>query len=132
MQARLTMVVVVLTSSMMAGTLPDGATLSRMLIGTRQGSRHSTQYRPDGTWIMDPENYGLLLGQNTHGNWHIKDGKLVETWRFRGESSDSSTVDQIIELTRHTLKFRSLSQDGPGRPEGLVLPSGVYTLKRVN
>jgi hypothetical protein len=69
MQARLTMGVVVLTSSMMAGTLPDGATLSRMLIGTRQGSRHSTQYRPDGTWIMDPENYGLLLGQNTHGNW---------------------------------------------------------------
>jgi hypothetical protein len=128
---RLAVVVAVLTSSVVAGTLPDDATLSRLLIGTWQDSRHSTEYRPDGTWIVDPQNYDLLRGQNTHGKWHIKDGKLIETWRFRGESSDSSTVDQIIELTRHTLKFRTLSQDGPGRPEGLVLPSGVYTLKRV-
>lgn len=81
--------------------------------------------------MMDPQNYQLLGGQNTHGKWRIENGRLIETWRFLGQTSDSITVDEIIELTNTTLKIRTLSQEGPGRPQGLVLPSGVYTLKRV-
>ena len=117
-----------LTLSAIAGNLPDDATLQRLLVGTWHSYRHDTQYRPDGTWVMDPPDEGT----NTRGKWRIEHGQLIETWRFESESSDSSTVDEIIELTKNTLRFRTLSQDGPGRPEGLVLPSGIYTLTRVD
>jgi hypothetical protein len=53
-------------------------------------------------------------------------------WRFEGESADSSTVHEIIELTPTCLRFRTLSQDGPGRPQGLILPSDIYTEIRVS
>jgi len=131
MRVCIAVIAVALICSVTAGSLPDDATLSRLLVGTWQGARHATQYRSDGTWIMDPQNSDLLHGQNTHGKWQIKEGKLIETWRFEGEPSDSSTVDEIIELTSQILRFRTLSQDGPGRPEGLILPSGIYTKKRV-
>ena len=124
---RTAVVFLALTTSMLAGALPDDATLTRRILGTWHSYRHDTQYRADGTWILDPPDDG----QNTCGKWRIEHGKLIETWRFVGESSDSTTVDEVIELTRDTLKFRTLSQEGPGRPEGLVLPSGVYTLKRI-
>jgi len=110
-----------------AGALTDDATLSRLLVGRWHQYRHDTQYLPNGTWIMDPPDDG----SNTRGKWHIEHGKLITTWRFVGEASDSMTVDEISELTRSTLKFRTLSQEGPGRPEGLVFPSSVYTLMRV-
>jgi hypothetical protein len=47
----------------MAQALPDDATLSRLLFGTWHGHRHDTQYRADGTWIMDPPDEG----DNTQG-----------------------------------------------------------------
>lgn len=122
---------IVLSMPAIAGDLPDDPTLSRHLVGTWHGGRHDTRYFSDGTWMMDPQNYELLGGRSTHGKWRIKDGKLVETWRFEGEPSDSSTVAEIIELTPTRLRFRTLSQDGPGRPEGLVLPSGIYTETRI-
>jgi len=117
--------------SALAADVADDATLSRRLVGTWHGGRHDTRYFSDGTWMMDPQNYELLGGHNTHGNWRIKNGKLIETWRFQDESSDSSTLDEIIELTPTHFRFRTLSQDGPGRPEGLVLPSGIYTETRI-
>ncbi len=52
-------------------------------------------------------------------------------WRFSDESSDSTTVDEIIELTEKIFKSRILSQEGPGRPEGQVLPSEIFTVTRV-
>ena len=121
-----------LSASAIAAALADDATLSLRLVGTWHGGRHDTRYFSDGTWMMDPQNYELLGGQNTHGNWRIENGKLIETWRFKSESSDSSTVADIIELTATRFQFRTLSQDGPGRPEGLVLPSGIYTETRVS
>src|SRR6266566_7750184 len=124
---RTALVIVALIVPAIALALPDDATLSRLLVGTWHDYRHDTQYRADRTWILDPPDEG----DNTRGKWRIEHGKLIETWRFVGESSDSTTVDEVIELTRDTLKFRTLSQEGPGRPEGLVLPSGVYTLKRI-
>ena len=107
--------------------LPDDATLSRLLVGTWHGHRHDTQYRADGTWIMDPPDEG----DNSRGKWRIEHGRLIETWRFSDESSDSTTVDEIIELTEKIFKSRILSQEGPGRPEGQVLPSEIFTVTRV-
>jgi hypothetical protein len=107
--------------------LPDDASLSRLLIGTWKGPRHETQYRADGTWVLDPPDEG----DNTHGKWRIEHGQLIETWRFRDESSDSTSVDEIIELTEKIFKSRIISQEGPGKPEGQVLPSEIFTVTRV-
>jgi hypothetical protein len=129
---RAAILLTILSASAIAADLGDDATLSRRLVGTWHGGRHDTRYFSDGTWMMDPQNYELLGGQNTHGNWRIKNGQLIETWRFKGESTDSSTVAEIIELTATRFRFRTLSQDGPGRPERLVLPSGIYTETRIS
>src|SRR5213594_2029361 len=124
---RTTLVIVALIVPVIALALPDDVTLSRLLVGTRQGHRHETQYRADGTWVLDPPDEG----DNSRGKWRIEHGRLIETWRFSDESSDSTTVDEIIELTEKIFKSRILSQEGPGRPEGQVLPSEIFTVTRV-
>ena len=106
---------------------PDDATLSRLLIGTWQGPRHQTVYRADGTWMLDPPNEG----DNTRGKWRIEHGKLIETWRFSDESSDSTSTEEIIELNAYTFKSRIISHEGPGKPEGQVLPGEIFTVTRV-
>jgi len=107
--------------------LPDDATLSRLLIGTWHGHRHDTQYRADGTWIMDPPDEG----DNSRGKWRIEHARLITTWRFSDESSDSTAVEEIIELTQKIFRSRIISQEGAGRPEGQVLPSEIFTVTRV-
>ncbi len=94
---RSALVVVALIMPVIALALPDDATLSRLLVGTWHGHRHDTQYRADGTWIMDPPDEG----DNSRGKWRIEHGRLIETWRFSGESSDSS---EIFTVTRVTTK----------------------------
>jgi hypothetical protein len=125
MRAALVIAALVLPNFALA--LPDDATLSRLLVGTWQGPRHETQYRADGTWIMDPPDEG----DNSRGKWRIEHGRLIETWRFRDESSDSTSVEEIIELTEKIFKSRIISQEGPGKPEGQVLPSQIFTVRRV-
>jgi hypothetical protein len=125
MRAALLVVALVLPSIALA--LPDDATLSRLLVGTWHGHRHDTEYRADGTWIMDPPDEG----DNSRGKWRIEHGRLIETWRFRDESSYSTSVDEIIELTEKIFKSRIISQEGPGKPEGQVLPSEIFTVTRV-
>ena len=107
--------------------LPDDATLSRLLVGTWHGHRHDTEYRADGTWIMDPPDEG----DNSRGKWRIEHGRLIETWRFRDESSDSTSVEEIIDLTEKIFRSRIISQEGSGKPEGQVLPSEIFTVTRV-
>jgi hypothetical protein len=107
--------------------LPDDATLTRLLIGTWQGPRHETQYHADGTWVLDPPDEG----NNTRGKWRIEHGRLIETWRFTDEDSDSSSVEEIIELTEKVFKSRIILQEGPGKPQGQVLPSEIFTVTRV-
>ena len=124
---RAAFVTVVLIAPTIALALPDDATLSRLLVGTWRGHRHDTQYRADGTWIMDPPDEG----DNSRGKWQIEHGRLIEIWRFSGESSDSTSVDEIIELTEKIFKSRIISQEGPGKPEGQVLPSEIFTVTRV-
>lgn len=107
--------------------LPDDATLSRLLVGTWHGHRHDTQYRADGAWIMDPPDEG----DNSRGKWRIEHGRLVTTWRVSDETADSTAVEEIIELTEKIFKSRIISQEGPGKPEGQVLPSEIFTVTRV-
>ena len=107
--------------------LPDDATLSRLLGGTWKGPRHETQYRADGTWVLDPPDDG----DNTRGKWRIEHGRLIETWQFTDETEDSSSVEEIIKLTEKIFKSRIILQEGPGKPEGQVLPSETFTVTRV-
>ena len=119
--------IVALIVPIIALALPDDATLSPLLVGTWESPRHETQYRADGTWLLDPP----YEGENTRGKWRIEHGRLIETWRFTDETSDSSSVEEIIELTEKVFKSRIISQDGPGKPEGQVLPSEIFTVTRV-
>ena len=120
-------VVVGFLAPVIALALPDDATLSRLLVGTWHGPRHETQYRAGGTWILDPPDEG----DNTRGKWRIEHCRLIETWRFSDESSDSTSTEEIIELTERLFKSRIISQEGPGKPEGQVLPSEIFTVTRV-
>ena len=124
---RVVPVIVALIVPVIALALPDDATLSRLLVGTWQGPRHQTVYRADGTWILDPPDEG----DNTRRKWRIEHGKLIETWRFSDESFDSTSAEEIIELTDKIFKSRIISQEGPGKPEGQVLPSETFTVTRV-
>jgi hypothetical protein len=124
---RATLVIVALIAPVIVLALPEDATLSRLLVGTWHGHRHDTEYRADGTWIMDPPDEG----DNSRGKWRIEHGRLIETWRFSDESSDSTSVEEIIELTEKIFKSRIISQEGPGKPEGQVLPSEIFTVTRV-
>ncbi len=124
---RISLVIVALIAPVIALALPGDATLSRLLVGTWHGHGHDTEYRADGTWIMDPPDEG----DNSRGKWRIEHGRLIETWRFRDESSDSTSVEEIIELTEKIFKSRIISQEGPGKPEGQVLPSEIFTVTRV-
>jgi hypothetical protein len=76
---------------------------------------------------MDPPDEG----DNSRGKWRIEYGRLITTWRFSGESSDSTAVEEIMELTEKIFKSRIISQEGPGRPEGQILPSEIFTVTRV-
>ena len=124
---RAVLVILGLIVPVIALALPDDATLSRLLVGTWKGPRHETQYRADGTWVLDPPDEG----DNTRGKWRIEHGRLIETWRFTDETEDSSSVEEIIELTEQTFKSRIILQEGPGRPEGQVLPSEIFIVTRV-
>jgi hypothetical protein len=124
---RTAFVIVALIVPLIALALPDDATLSRFLVGTWHGHRHDSQYRDDGTWIMDPPDEG----DNSRGKWRIEHGRLITTWRFSGESSDSTAVEEITELTEKIFKSRIISQERPGRPEGQVLPSEIFIVTRV-
>ena len=97
------LVIVALVVPAIVLALPDDATLSPLLVGTWRGPRHQTVYRADGTWMLDPPDEG----DNTHGKWRIEHGKLIETWRFSDESSDSTSTEEIIELTEKILSAGS-------------------------
>jgi hypothetical protein len=107
--------------------LPEDATLSRLLVGTWKGPRHETQYRADGTWVLDPPDEG----DNTRGKWRIEHGRLIETWRLTDETEDSSSVEEITELTDKIFKSRIILREGPGKPQSQVLPSETFTVTRV-
>jgi hypothetical protein len=124
---RAAFIIAALIVPVIALVLPDDTALSRLLVGTWHGHRHDTQYRADGMWVMDPPDEG----DNSRGKWRIEHGRLITTWRFAGESSHSTAVEEIMELTEKIFKSRIISQEGPGRPEGQVLPSEIFTVTRV-
>jgi len=107
------LVILALLAPVIALALPDDATLSRLLVGTWQGPRHQTVYRADGTWMLDPPDEG----DNTRGKWRIERGKLIETWRFSDESSDSTSTEEIIELSERFLSPASFHRKAQVRPK---------------
>ena len=119
--------IVALIWPVIALALPDDTSLTQLLVGTWKGPRHETEYRADGTWVLDPPDEG----DNTRGKWRIEHGRLIETWRFTDETEDSSSVEEIVELTDKTFKSRIILQEGPHKPEGQVLPSEIFTVTRV-
>ena len=120
-------VIVAFLAPVIALALPDDATLSRLLLerGTVLDTILNIALTGPGSWIRRDE------GDNTHGKWRIEHGRLIETWRFSDESSDSTSTEEIMELTEKVFKFRIISQEGPGKPEGQVLPSEIFTVTRV-
>jgi hypothetical protein len=80
-----------------------------------------------GPGSLDPPDEG----DNPRGKWRIEHGRLIETWRFSDESSDSTSVEEIIDLTEKVFRSRIISQEGPGKPEGQVLTSEIFTVTRV-
>jgi hypothetical protein len=124
---RATLVVIALIVPVIALALPDDTALTQLLVGTWQGPRHQTQYLGDGTWVFDPPDEG----DNTRGKWRIAHRRLIETWRFADETEDSSSVEEIIELTETVFKSRIILQEGPGKPQGQILPSEIFTATRV-
>jgi len=83
---------------------PDDTSLSRQILGTWQGGRHAVQYLPNGTWRFAPKD------GTTHGAWKIANGQLVESWRFTGDTKDTSAAYTIISITN--LKLIVRGQDG--------------------
>src|SRR5437773_1936140 len=106
--------IMLLIVPVIALAVPDDATLSRLFVGRWHGHRHDTQYRADGTWIMDPPDEG----DNSRGKWRIEHGRLITTWRFRDESSDSTSVEEIIELTEKILSPASFHRKARVSPRG--------------
>jgi hypothetical protein len=105
----------------------DDDTSARLLLGTWRGDHHQAQYRADGTCTTDrPES-----GSRATGRWHIRDRHLITTWRSEGASTDSTVDDAIIELIPQLFRFRTIYQEGPGRPKH-ILPSDIYAVHRVS
>lgn len=124
---RTVLLLLLLVSSAVAGTPPNDATLTRRLVGTWQGGRHSTRYFADGTWIMDPQ--PGFDEHNTRGRWSVKNGRLTET--HEGGNGDPDSTFEISSLSAKTLKIREVSQGEPGRPEPSGPSSNVFTLQRI-
>jgi hypothetical protein len=58
-------------------------------------------------------------------------GSRIQVPRLIDETDDSSSVEEIIDLTESIFKSRIILQEGPGKPEGQVLPSEIFTVTRV-
>jgi hypothetical protein len=106
MRAALLIAALVLPNIALA--LPDDATLSRLLVGTWHGHRHVTEYRADGTWIMDPPDEG----DNSRGKLRIEHGRLSPPMLSFPESSrtDCETTHRLRSwresgLSRHSWRL---------------------------
>jgi hypothetical protein len=92
----------------LALALPDDATLSRLLVGTWRGPRHETQYRADGTWILDPPDEG-----DSCGKWRIAHYAVSRVSRhsFKKLPAGNSESRQLLRVASEQaeLKLRSMS-----------------------
>ena len=102
-------VIVGFLAPVIAFALPDDATLSRLLVGTWRGHRHETQYRADGTWILDPPDEG----DNSRGKWRIAHYAVSRVSRhaFKKLPAGNSESRQLLRAASELaeLKLRSMS-----------------------
>jgi hypothetical protein len=75
----------------------DSKTLTALRIGDWESPRHDYRYRPDGTWIMLPDEEGA-----TNGTWRIEGNQY-----FDGAAVEAPKIDQytIILLTKRDFVF---------------------------
>ena len=67
----------------------DSQKLTKLLVGQWEGSRHSTEFRLNGTFEM--------IDGEPHGKWHIKGNELLKT--YEGDSMPDAYRDTIILIT---------------------------------
>lgn len=64
------------------------ADLASLVAGRWEGARHTTEYRADGTFMLDPEPGEWV----PLGHWKIEGDVLVAKWKDSGETSSSAIV----------------------------------------
>ena len=126
MLTRIVAFIVLLASPHLVVARPSDAQWSRLLIGRWHEFRHDTKFYADGTYTVDPDEQ-----TGPTGTWRIENGILIRHFGQQGQPADSTTNDEIVELTRRLLKIRILSVEGPG-PKVDGLPSKIFVLKRVS
>ena len=93
--------------SMLCGAAPDDAQSAKLIIGEWRLGRYAVvQYMVDGTYLIDYKD------DKSYGKWQIKDGHLIETWRNKAESKNSSTTYDIQVLDTKQLVICDKAQDG--------------------
>ena len=82
----------------LCGAAPDDARLSKLILGEWRWGRYAiVEYMGNGTYTI---NY---MDEITSGKWHIKKRQLIEIYRNKGESKESSTVYDIRVLDNDNL-----------------------------
>ena len=106
--------------------LPDDATLSRLLSerGRVHDTRLNTALTGRGSSIRP------MKAITRRGRWRIEHGRLIETWRFTDEAVGFDVCRRNRRATEKIFKSRIILQEGPGKPEGQVLPSEIFTVTR--
>lgn len=68
----------------------EPADLASLVAGCWEGARHTTEYRADGTFMLDPEPGEWI----PLGHWKLEGNVLVAKWKNSGET-DRSTIVSI-------------------------------------
>ena len=86
---------------------PDDAHSAKLILGKWKWGRYATvQYTADGTYLISS------MEETTYGRWRIRNGHLIEVFRAKGESKDSSTTYDIRVLDDEKLVICDRSQRG--------------------
>lgn len=72
------------------GKLPPVKQIIKLLIGQWEGGRHITEYRKDGSFLLDPE-----PSDPPNGTWSVKGNVLIT--KFIGQKPDRTTILSINE-----------------------------------
>src|SRR5436305_14416040 len=111
-------VIVVLACSAASAARQDDATLRRLIVGTWSMIPPVT-YRSDGTFTD-----GRRIG-----TWRIEHGLLLRNWRYRDSVTDTQSTDEIIDISRKRLTFRTFLHRYPSQPDRTPFP--IDTLDRI-
>ncbi len=86
-------------SNSATGKAPTAKQILKLIIGQWDGGRHITEYRKDGTFLLDPE-----PGDDPVGVWSVKGNVLIK--KFGSEKPERTTV---LSITEEEMVIRSSS-----------------------